>query len=530
MALTGVHGQHGVLMNDHHSHTDTATLLSGHRWAGQDGDGHTLVTYSFSQAHSQYGADVAAFSATLTAFSAEDQAQVRQVLDGIEAVCNLRFVEVPDDGVQCGLIRYAYSQAPNQAGHTGFGFGPSSRPEAGDVWIGAAQTALEWVHMRPHLFLHETLHALGLKHPFDGAQQLAAEDNFMGNTVMSYSAIAGAPYGALSRYPVTPMPLDIAALQDLYGASSHNEGDTVYDLSGIDFQSGFSALWDGGGIDRLDASQLAHSVQLDLRQGQRSDVGAQVQAFGYQPAGLDFDVSRLDYDHTLALCADIENATGSQFGDLLIGNDLDNVLDGGAGDDLFVVAAGRKKIIGGAGRDTVEFAGERSAYSIEQTGSTVTVTHRSDARHVVEVAGVEQLKFYDTALAMRDASIPAYMPQALSGMVYRLYNAAFGRLPDEGGLVFHTQALHNGLALAQLSSNFLSSAEFQSRWQVRSDQDFVQLLYRNVLGREADPGGLASHSRALAEGATRADVLVCFSESAENVALVGVCTQAEFTC
>ena len=215
---------------------------------------------------------------------------------------------------------------------------------------------------------------------------------------------------------------------------------------------------------------------------------------------------------------------------MLIGNDLDNVLDGGAGDDLFVVAAGHKKILGGDGRDTVQFSGERSAYHIQQTGSTVTVTQRSDTKHVVEVAGVEELRFVDTAVALRDASMPAYAPGALSGKVFRLYNAAFDRLPDAGGLAFHTQALQSGLALTELARHFLSSTEFQSRWQVNSDPDFVHLLYRNVLGREADLGGLASHSRNLAEGKARADVLVCFSESAENVALVGACIQAEFAC
>jgi hypothetical protein len=67
---------------------------------------------------------------------------------GIEAVCNLRFVEVP---ASVRADRYAYSQAPNQAGHTGYEFVRHHAKVA--MWIGAAQTALEWVYLL-HLFLH----------------------------------------------------------------------------------------------------------------------------------------------------------------------------------------------------------------------------------------------------------------------------------------------------------------------------------------------------------------------------------------
>ncbi len=51
---------------------------------------------------------------------------------------------------------------------------------------------------------------------------------------------------------------------------------------------------------------------------------------------------------------------------------------------------------------------------------------------------------------------------------------------------------------------------------------FVQVLYKNVLDREGEAGGLNYWLKHLAGGTnTRADVLVDFSLSAENRAAVG---------
>jgi hypothetical protein len=58
--------------------------------------------------------------------------------------------------------------------------------------------------------LHEIGHALGLKHPFEGAPTLAASLDNTANTVMSYTQ-SGGPYATFSPY-------DVAALLWLYGS------------------------------------------------------------------------------------------------------------------------------------------------------------------------------------------------------------------------------------------------------------------------------------------------------------------------
>jgi hypothetical protein len=101
--------------------------------------------------------------------------------------------------------------------------------------------------------------------------------------------------------------------------------------------------------------------------------------------------------------------------------------------------------------------------------------------------------------------------------VIRLYYAALARGPDYGGLINWSDALKNGrlLNLAQAAQGFADSPEFRSRYGDLNNAQYVQQLYRNVLGREPDPEGLAGWTNALTAGASRGDVLVGFSESEE---------------
>ena len=347
--------------HDHDHDAIAATLLSGSRWGS--GTTTTHITYSFSTAASRYSAGEAEFSRTVQSFSEADKATTRKLLATIEAVCNVHFEEVSD--AEAGMVRYAYSAKPNDMGYAGYAFFPSTSEIGGNVWIGAKQAGAEWGQYRPNLILHETLHAIGLKHPFDGGAVLASDQDIIPNTVMSYSAVAGLRSGSLSNYPDQPMPYDIEALQALYGAAPSNVGDTVYDLAGADF-SGFRAIWDSSGNDTLDASRCAAGVQLNLEPGARSSVGASIAAFGYLGGG---GYSQAYYGDTLALTASchIENATGSAFDDVLLGNDGDNVLMGGAGNDVLRGFGGRDTLNGGAGNDPAVFQGQRADYGSKGT-------------------------------------------------------------------------------------------------------------------------------------------------------------------
>ncbi|WP_299031809.1 DUF4214 domain-containing protein [uncultured Sulfitobacter sp.] len=99
--------------------------------------------------------------------------------------------------------------------------------------------------------------------------------------------------------------------------------------------------------------------------------------------------------------------------------------------------------------------------------------------------------------------------------VYRLYRATLDRDPDQAGLEGWAGRLAGGDAIAQVAGGFTGSREFREVYGDLGDRAFVQLLYRNVLERGADAGGLSGWLDVLAGGASRGDVVAGFSQSRE---------------
>jgi alpha-tubulin suppressor-like RCC1 family protein len=98
----------------------------------------------------------------------------------------------------------------------------------------------------------------------------------------------------------------------------------------------------------------------------------------------------------------------------------------------------------------------------------------------------------------------------------RLYYAALARSPDYAGLQNWSNALRAGaLTLAEAGNQFASSTEFLQDYGNLDNTGSVQQLYLNVLGRPADPAGLANWVGELNAGASRGRVLIGFSESPE---------------
>ncbi len=100
--------------------------------------------------------------------------------------------------------------------------------------------------------------------------------------------------------------------------------------------------------------------------------------------------------------------------------------------------------------------------------------------------------------------------------VRRLYRAFFLREADADGLGYWWGRQIGGMSLVDIAQEFAVEAEFVARYGSLNDPEFVQLVYRNVLDRDPDAGGLAFWTDELASGRlNRGAVMVGFSESPE---------------
>ena len=91
----------------------------------------------------------------------------------------------------------------------------------------------------------------------------------------------------------------------------------------------------------------------------------------------------------------IENAVGTAFNDTIVGNDLDNVLDGGVD--------GSDQIFGGLGSDTVSYATSSRAVLINLAGQVTADGINTDALSSIENAVGSRLN--DTVLGSATGNV-----------------------------------------------------------------------------------------------------------------------------
>jgi hypothetical protein len=188
-------------------------------------------------------------------------------------------------------------------------------------------------------------------------------------------------------------------------------------------------------------------------------------------------------------------------------------VNAGTGNDVITLGDSNHSIDGGAGVDTAAFSGARAAYSITKTATGFTVQSSAGTD---TLSNVERVQFSDSTVAL-DIS-------GNGGQVYRLYQAAFNRVPDAGGLGYWIKAADNGASLQSIAAEFAKSGEFTTMYGANpSNADFLDKLYHNVLHRAGDTAGFNWWLDILDRHATtQANVLAEFGESAENqAALIG---------
>ncbi|HEY9819691.1 MAG TPA: M10 family metallopeptidase C-terminal domain-containing protein [Candidatus Sericytochromatia bacterium] len=222
--------------------------------------------------------------------------------------------------------------------------------------------------------VHEIGHALGLKHPnnkdaggfpvpppyFPDQEADEASTRY---TVMSYEQPKDDVTGnTILTLPRTPMLYDIAASQSLYGANLNTRTENnIY--SWLPSDHVMMTIWDAGGNDTIDVSNQYIGAVIDLNPGHFSSIGEyKIEARNAS------QVVKASRNIAIAFGVTIENATGGSGDDILIGNQVNNVLKGGAGDDIINPGLGSYDFVDGeAGNDLLKLD-----YSVEDTGEGVT--------------------------------------------------------------------------------------------------------------------------------------------------------------
>lgn len=516
---------------------------------------HQSISLTFSFLQRPAGDFSADDSKGFLAMTAAQQNAVRAALASWASVANITFTEVAGGGkLQFG--------SNDQRADSSSAYAYLPQPDADHVYMflnTGSSSSYDFTPggYGPSVLLHETGHLLGLKHPgnYDSTgnplpgQSLPKDQDSGDYTQMSYTPPSST--GRTGYYGTTPALYDIQAVQYLYGANmNYRTGNDTYSFSS---QSTVQCIWDAGGVNTFDFSACTGTTVINLNAGSFSET------------------SKALHNISIAYGVTVQNAVAGSGGSTIYGNGADNQITGGAGrdtvvfsksyasyvvqssangisvvgegsdllkgievlqfadrsvlasdvaaslptlggsaNDTFFAATANPVIDGGAGLDTLVFTGAHTGYEIRRVDGGYSITSNGSSN---VVSNLERLVFSDGGMALDT--------NGAAGQLYRLYEAAFVRTPDAGGLGFWLGVQTQGASLQSITHDFINSAEFAARYGAnQSDADFVTTLYRNVLHRAPDEGGLAFHIDTLHRGLSREDVLLTFSESPENVALV----------
>ena len=355
---------------------DVDALNSGTSW------NHLGLTYGFPQLPGQYPASFTEPDQGFAGFTPFQQAATVQLLQLVANVTSLTFAQnaaTPGDAD----LRYATSSEPDVAyAYYPTNGGPSSL--GGSAWFNNGSNErfanpvkgnYAWMGI-----LHETGHALGLKHGHEFPLAISADQDSVEYTVMTYrsypgQSINGGYTNEQYGYAQTLMMYDVATLQEIYGANfAYNSGNSVYTwnpnagetfINGVgqgavgDGGSGtsnrvFLTIWDGGGTDTYNLSAYTTATTIDLRPGEWTTTSSvQLASLGAGHSARGNVANALMYQGSTASL--IENAVGGSAGDTIIANQVANALTGGAGGDTFTWKSSADAGVGAAADTITDF-------------------------------------------------------------------------------------------------------------------------------------------------------------------------------
>lgn len=480
------------------------SLLAGKRWVSSS------ISFSFPDRESWWSTNenlgYGAQSGTGEPWQIEtdwltsnDQVNFKYALQQWANVANISFTQILETADNVGDIRVAYAKDPDEL-TLAWSYLPGSSVRSGDIWANTLGllNAQDWNPgtISFETILHEIGHTLGLKHPFynsdkpDAAILPTSLDSII-DTLMSYTYrdLEGVEGNEFSFHPTTPMVLDIAAIQYIYGTNTgfHSGNDTYhYSETGTYHE----ALWDAGGVDTILYSGAAPtSVNLNPAQGSFIGQPVLVQSNGVS-------VGKSVPNIWIAKEVIIENAITGTGNDILIGNGVGNFLDGSVG------------------IDTVLISGNLAQYAVNKViNQSYTVTEYSNTSNQDQLNDIERLVFNDAKIAL---DLDGH-----AGWVAKLLGAVFG-----ASFVSNQEYVGIGLIEAdRIEYSQLAGYALSARGFTNHDK-LVTTLWVNLFGDVPSETEKSPYIKMLENGEVSVDSLAIIAAEStanlQNINLIGL--------
>lgn len=400
--------------------------------------------------------------------SSVQKQNVVTALDYIEGILNLSFVQT-DEVLQSNTLLFSTNLQDKDS--YAYAYSPEIHPLGSDIYLAIHPTngTLSPGTQGALTLIHEIGHALGLKHPHEEAEGLgedsvlSADEDSVGNTVMSYEK------ATVENLKFQFNNLDIAALHYIYGPNpGARASDDTYEISSN--QTNF--IWDGAGVDTIDASKLEAGVTVHLDPGHHDFVGRSAAPIVTAPGQI-----------TINFGTTIENIIGSAFDDALFGNAQANVITGNGGSDT---------IDGGEGLDIAVYTQPLSEITLSRNKENRNATWEiilSDSEKDTLV-NVERLSFADTRVALDlDGN---------AGRTVKLLGAFLGSeaITNKSFVGIGLQFLDAGGAYESLMELAIKTVFGETP----NSLSVVATFYQNITGHQAPENVMDTYSSLLDDG------------------------------